>query len=876
MASGRRRNVLASHVGQESFSQAGPISGRGTSHNGPGRIPPLVRPDSKTRELKNGADTLQENMKTVGREEEYEMPPDSGGAAASGEGVRGGDNLSQRDANGEESVVIEDSREDDDIEKEEEEGREPKTMRMPKQVSKEERDAHEATHMPFRSWCRHCVRGRARNMQHTKEKAEVENKNKVPRVSMDYFFMSEEDRKASTNPLFIMIDEETKDRYARAVGKKGVTDMDWLVKDIVAELRAWGHQGGEGGVMIMKSDNENSIVAVREAAGKFLGGRVIPEAPAKGESKSNGEIEEAGKTVREFAVVLKDMIEHKANIKIEQDDIIVPWMVRWSAMMISRYMVGKDGKTGYERRRGRRCKIPVVPFGETVWYKQVRENKDRKDKFNSEWEEGVWLGHARNSNEAVIGLSDGVVRAYAIKRQDEGNRWQPEKIKGIRGTPSQPDPNKPGLYIPVRVRFDPVLADIPVEQVQETEVRTRRERITKRTLNKYGYTAGCDGCLYKDAGLNESKHHTEACRKRIDELRQRDRDQGLPDAEDEGQDKGDGGEPEVVWWKPKPPEEAREDEELEEELDEAHPGKWWRSQEDDQQEMQADDEDLKCPESDHEEPTLGRGGGGMTSKRSEIELDPNLTKGVKRQVEQVEYKIVHEKRRREQAQEAEKRKMEQKEKAEVKRYKVQQREVEKRKREKQENEEKAEKKQREENQQQVPLDDSDMDVEGEIAAALYKVSSPDAKCEDLATLLERTSIKFDGRSGPGCRFPDQKTSKSPDVTEFYSPPRVIEEAIKWGLTPGMAFDLTTGWDFRRERDRQQARAYVKEKKPKIVIGSPMCTMFSSLQRLSGWDDKKQVKWCEAKEHIKFMVEIYKIQTQEGRWFLHGHPASASS
>ena len=30
------------------------------------------------------------------------------------------------------------------------------------------------------------------------------------------------------------------------------------------------------------------------------------------------------------------------------------------------------------------------------------------------------------------------------------------------------------------------------------------------------------------------------------------------------------------------------------------------------------------------------------------------------------------------------------------------------------------------------------------------------------------------------------------------------------------------------------------------------------------------------EHIKFMIEIYKAQVQEGRYFIHEHPVGASS
>ena len=52
-------------------------------------------------------------------------------------------------------------------------------------------------------------------------------------------------------------------------------------------------------------------------------------------------------------------------------------------VLLSKYE-GLDGRTPYERRRGRRCNMVVLPFGERVLYKQIRESKERKDKFESE------------------------------------------------------------------------------------------------------------------------------------------------------------------------------------------------------------------------------------------------------------------------------------------------------------------------------------------------------------------------------------------------------------------------------------------------------------------------------------------------------------
>ena len=150
--------------------------------------------------------------------------------------------------------------EDEGRSEEGEEGRTPKTIPAPVYVTKAERQEHELTHTPYRSWCDHCVRCRGRNTQHRKA-GEEDKKSNVPRVVLDYFFMSHQDEAANENPMLIMLDEKTGDKYARAVGQKGLgggsEEMQWLVADLHEELKAWGHHGGDGGHIILKSDNEN-------------------------------------------------------------------------------------------------------------------------------------------------------------------------------------------------------------------------------------------------------------------------------------------------------------------------------------------------------------------------------------------------------------------------------------------------------------------------------------------------------------------------------------------------------------------------------------------------------------------------------------------
>ena len=47
-------------------------------------------------------------------------------------------------------------------------------MLDPRQPSEEERRAHNLTHLPYRNWCEHCVKGRGREADHKQLKSQPE------------------------------------------------------------------------------------------------------------------------------------------------------------------------------------------------------------------------------------------------------------------------------------------------------------------------------------------------------------------------------------------------------------------------------------------------------------------------------------------------------------------------------------------------------------------------------------------------------------------------------------------------------------------------------------------------------------------------------
>ena len=185
-------------------------------------------------------------------------------------------------------------------------------LTAPTKVTQKEREEHERTHTPYRAWCRCCVKGRGTKAPHRRRKEDEEGEGeKTPRVSMDYVSMSQEDEEAKENPVIVILNEQTNERYARATGRKGVGTeglRDWLAKDASEELKSWGHAGGTGGHIILKSDGEKAMVAFRGAVATFHGGTVVPEGPAKNESQSNGAVEGVGRVVRDSTRVLKVQI----------------------------------------------------------------------------------------------------------------------------------------------------------------------------------------------------------------------------------------------------------------------------------------------------------------------------------------------------------------------------------------------------------------------------------------------------------------------------------------------------------------------------------------------------------------------------------------
>ena len=118
-----------------------------------------------------------------------------------------------------------------------------------------------------------------------------------------------------------------------------------------------------------------------------------------------------------------------------------------------------------------------------------------------------------------------------------------------------------------------------------------------------------------------------------------------------------------------------------------------------------------------------------------------------------------------------------------------------------------------------------------------------------------------------------------DFVELFNPGNFT--ACAQDLSPGIIIDMNVDpeKDVRVDAYRVQARHDISKSDPLIVLAAPPCTVFSSLQNINQrhhgtpeWEKKYQ----DGLTLLQFSADVCWDQISRGKFFLHEHPATASS
>ena len=162
----------------------------------------------------------------------------------------------------------------------------------------------------------------------------------MPKVAYDYCFMRNS-QGGDYVPVLVSKDKWTKMTSAHVVPCKGA-DVEWLTKQCKRDIQKCGHYGP----VTLRSDQEPAIIEVlRGVAAERSPAESTIEHSAVGDSKGNGFIERAVRSVEESTRVLKIDLGKRIGEQLPVECTVFAWLIEHAIDCWNKLNVGKDGKT---------------------------------------------------------------------------------------------------------------------------------------------------------------------------------------------------------------------------------------------------------------------------------------------------------------------------------------------------------------------------------------------------------------------------------------------------------------------------------------------------------------------------------------------------
>ena len=389
-----------------------------------------------------------------------------------------------------------------------------------------ELEEHLPLHLNYRDWCEDCVGAKALAAPHKSDHSEP-----LEGVTwnMDYCFLGDkldddiveeesEEKQRGKLPVLVVYDDDKEALWTLPAGQKGANEAS--VKWGVDRLEDSGYLGKS---ITIKSDQEESIVALRRAISVARVGDTVPINSPVRCSKSNGKMERAVRTFQGQLRVLKFHFERRIGKLLPCSHPLFSWLVVWTSEMLNKFKVKSDGRTVYEKLTNHKCKHMIVGFGEHVQWQQIQD-KNARDKVNGDWRDGIFLGAIWRTTEYIIGTPDGVFKCRTIKTRVAENSYDAACLEYIKT--SYADYALSGAKSQgARVKFaDPAAEPPPREPAFRAgnEFVPRKIYLKPGDFGKYGFTDGCPGCVWLQNKIGARRNHSDECRLRVEQAIGRD------------------------------------------------------------------------------------------------------------------------------------------------------------------------------------------------------------------------------------------------------------------------------------------------------------------------------------------------------------------
>ena len=344
--------------------------------------------------------------------------------------------------------------------------REAKALPRPNEPTEQQRAQHNLTHLPYRSWCEHCVRAKG------KERQSKRNTDRKPVIQIDYSFATT-GSDAQQRTILTATDVQTGLATSVVVPAKGRHAYG------IAELKKFAYETGRT-FGILQYDKEPSLKALATDTMKELGGMSVRATP-KDWKQAHGSIGRMQQTLFGQVRTLRLQLRDRLGIEITSNDCIFPWIVKHSQFLLNRYMTHEDGQTSYFRRWKKDYQTGLREFGESVLFRMPGKLRDKVD---TAWYEGIWLGKDTEADESLVFGNGNMHKVRTVRRVVPSKQWNKTLHEALNVTPWDPKGKDttditfvlpPSLGVSGRIRAPPGLETVETEPMPEDDMETKTE-----------------------------------------------------------------------------------------------------------------------------------------------------------------------------------------------------------------------------------------------------------------------------------------------------------------------------------------------------------------------------------------------------------------
>ena len=181
--------------------------------------------------------------------------------------------------------------------------------------------------------------------------------------------------------------------------------------------------------------------------------------------------------------------------RIPVDHPVMAWLVKHAAWLLTIRVRGRDGRTAYERPRGKPFSKKGVGFGEICLFRLPLKGEradDEDGKMSVRWVKGVFMGYDRITNEYIFHSNGRIGKSRAVQPVTKERRWSAEAIQEVSISPYATHVKQaPEVF------FKKHPPQEVAKRASEEQVEIRDVNFRKTDFLQHGFAEqGCPRCMH--------------------------------------------------------------------------------------------------------------------------------------------------------------------------------------------------------------------------------------------------------------------------------------------------------------------------------------------------------------------------------------------